>query len=51
MVEDLASRVPGHHIGLQTDDAEAFYAALGFRAQPEFMSRIEGKWLENEANR
>lgn len=51
MVGFLAARVPGQHIGLQTDDAGPFYARLGFRPQPEFMSRVVGHWLENEANR
>jgi predicted GNAT family acetyltransferase len=51
MVRLLADRVPGQHIGLQTDDAQQFYLALGFRAQPEFMSRVVGDWLGNEANR
>jgi hypothetical protein len=35
--EELMSRVPGQHVGLQTD-AEAFYASLGYRHQPVFMS-------------
>lgn len=30
MVRRLMSRVPGQHVGLQTDDAEAFYASLGY---------------------
>ncbi len=51
MVELLADRVPGQHIGLQTDDAEDFYLALGFRPQPAFMSRVVGAWLDNDANR
>ena len=51
MVEQLAARVPGQHIGLQTDDAEALYASLGFRPQPAFMSRVAGRWLDNDANR
>ena len=50
VVEYLAARVPGQHIGLQTDDAQLFYARLGFRHQPEFMSRVVGGWLDNEAN-
>src|SRR5262245_14563734 len=29
MVRHLLESVPGQHIGLQTDDAEQFYAALG----------------------
>ena len=50
MVEFLARRVPGQHIGLQTDDAQDFYRTLGFRPQPQFMSRIVGTWLGNAAN-
>jgi GNAT superfamily N-acetyltransferase len=51
MVSSLADAVPGQHIGLQTDDAAAFYATLGFRPQPEFLSRVVGGWLDNDANR
>lgn len=51
MVRLLADRVPGQHIGLQTNDAEKFYLSLGFRHQPSFMSRIVGTWLDNDANR
>ncbi len=51
MVRYLADQVPGQHIGLQTDDAEAFYTSLGFRPQPIFMSAVIGTWLDNDANR
>jgi predicted GNAT family acetyltransferase len=51
MARLLMSRVPGQHIGLQTDDAGAFYATLGFQPQPEFLSAIVGSWLGNDANR
>lgn len=51
MVRLLMSRVPGQHIGLQTDDAGAFYATLGFGPQPEFLSTVVGSWLGNDANR
>jgi ribosomal protein S18 acetylase RimI-like enzyme len=51
MVEALCDAVPGQHVGLQTDDAQAFYESLGFRQQPDFMSRVTGRWLENDANR
>ena len=47
----LADAVPGQHIGLQTDDQQAFYAALGYERQPEFWSLVAGRWLDNEANR
>ncbi|CAN5622027.1 hypothetical protein BH10ACT8_BH10ACT8_14540 [soil metagenome] len=50
MVGHLAGEVPGQHIGLQTDDAQAFYSGLGFRQQPDFMSLVVGEWLDNEAN-
>jgi hypothetical protein len=51
MVRFLVDRVPGQHIGLQTDDAGRFYVGLGFRPQPEFLSLIAGQWLGNDANR
>lgn len=51
MVGHLVAGVPGQHVGLQTDDHEAFYATLGFRPQPQFMSLVPGRWLDNSANR
>jgi predicted GNAT family acetyltransferase len=51
LVNHLADAVPGQHIGLQTDDADRFYASLGFRPQPQFLSRVVGRWLDNDANR
>jgi GNAT superfamily N-acetyltransferase len=50
MIDHLVASVPGQHVGLQTDEAEAFYSALGFRPQPQFMGRVAGRWLDNEAN-
>ena len=50
MVRTLAERVRGQHIGLQSDDTQPFYVALGFKRQPEFLSTVVGRWLENEAN-
>ncbi len=50
MMRHLMAKVPGQHIGLQTDDAQAFYASLGFRPQPEFLSLVIGEWLGNDAN-
>jgi predicted GNAT family acetyltransferase len=47
----LAEAVPGQHIGLQTDDAQSFYASLGYKPQPEFWSLVSGRWLDNDANR
>ena len=51
MIRHLVAQVPGQHIGLQTDDAQAFYRSLGFGPQPEFMSVVVGTWLDNAANR
>ena len=51
MMRMLADAVPGQHIGLQTDDAQAFYASLGYAPQPEFWSLVVGRWLDNDANR
>lgn len=51
MMRSIAARVPGQHIGLQTDDAQAFYGSLGYRPQPEFLSLVVGRWLDNDANR
>ena len=51
MIRSLLERVPGQHVGLQTDNAQALYASLGFRSQPEFWSTVVGTWLDNDANR
>jgi mannose-6-phosphate isomerase len=51
MVGYLLDRVPGQHVGLQTDEAGAFYERLGFRPQREFYSAVVGRWLDNDANR
>ena len=50
MVRSLMQQVPGQHIGLQTDDAQALYESLGFVNQPEFWSFVVGSWLDNNAN-
>jgi len=50
MLRQLMAQVPGQHIALQTDDAQAFYESLGFRPQPEMWSIVVGTWLDNDAN-
>lgn len=45
VVKRLMATVPGQHVGLFTDDMEAFYATLGFRAQQGGMSQVVGTWL------
>jgi len=51
MIRHLLEQVPGHHVGLQTDNGQDFYASLGFNPQPEFWSIVVGSWLDNAANR
>lgn len=51
MMRLLVEAVPGQHVGLQTDDAQALYESVGFRPQPEFWSIVSGTWLDNDANR
>ena len=51
MVRALMDRVPGQHVGLQTDDAQALYRELGFHPQPEFMSSVVGVWLDPDSTR
>jgi predicted GNAT family acetyltransferase len=51
MMHLLVDAVPGQHVGLFTDDMQAFYAAVGFRPQGEFLSVVSGGWLDNAANR
>jgi hypothetical protein len=36
---------------LFTDDMQAFYAAVGFRLQGDFLSLVSGSWLDNAGNR
>lgn len=50
MVRHLLELVPGQHVGLQTDDALAFYGSLGFGEQPVFLSTVVGHWLANDQN-
>jgi ribosomal protein S18 acetylase RimI-like enzyme len=51
MIRSLIERIPGQHLGLQTDTAHDLYRELGFRLQPEFWSTVVGTWLDNDANR
>lgn len=50
LVRLLLDAVPGQHVILQTDHARTLYESLGFELQPEFMSRVVGRWLENDGN-
>jgi len=46
LVRRLIATVPGQHVGLFTDDMQAFYASLGFRIRPDFMDLVVGRWLD-----
>ena len=45
VVSRLMATVPGQHVGLFTDDQDAFYSALGFQPQRGGMSKVVGYWL------
>jgi ribosomal protein S18 acetylase RimI-like enzyme len=47
LVRRLTATVPGQHVGLFTDDMQAFYASLDFRIRPDFMDLVVGRWLQN----
>jgi GNAT superfamily N-acetyltransferase len=49
LVRRLIATVPGQHVGLFTDDMQAFYASLGFRIRPDFMDFVVGQWLQNDS--
>lgn len=46
VVNRLLATVPGQHVGLFTDDMQAFYETLGFQPQVGGMSKVVGRWLE-----
>ena len=48
MMARLMEKLPGQHVYLFTDDAEAFYKKLGFRRQGIGLFKIVGRWLVNE---
>ena len=45
MMKMLLEKLDGQHVYLVTDDQTEFYETLGFKKQPEGMSRIVGTWL------
>ena len=45
MITDLLGRVPGHHVALFTEHAEALYRRLGFEVEEVGMSTVVGRWL------
>ncbi len=45
MIELALEQLPGQHVYLFTEDAQDFYAKLGFEPQGTGMSRVVGQWL------
>jgi len=45
MVGMLLETVPGHHVGLFTEEHEGFYRSLGFGVEGGGMSVVAGRWL------
>ena len=45
MVRSLLAAVPGQHVTLLTEHAEALYESVGFRRQDIGMSIVVGNWL------
>lgn len=51
LVDFLVARVPGQHVGLQSEEEHLdFYLRLGFSHQPHFLARVSGEWLLNDGN-
>jgi GNAT superfamily N-acetyltransferase len=49
MMDLLLERLPGQHVFLWTEDAEAFYQRLGFEPCHCFgLQKVVGEWLVNE---
>jgi hypothetical protein len=44
-VTRLLEGVPGHHVGLFTEDHVDFYRGLGFEEERTGMSLVVGRWL------
>jgi GNAT superfamily N-acetyltransferase len=45
IIRRLLERVPGHHVGLFTEERLDFYAQLGFEEELTGMSLVVGSWL------
>ena len=51
IIRILCEAVPGQHVYLQTDDAQALYEKCGFRRHDFGMGRVIGDWLNrNQPN-
>ena len=48
MMAELTDDLPGQHVFLFTDEALNFYMNLGFRRQGIGLSKVIGRWLDNQ---
>jgi ribosomal protein S18 acetylase RimI-like enzyme len=48
MVRRLLDSVPGHHVGLFTEEHPGFYRSLGFEQEHVGMSLVVGRWLNRD---
>ena len=51
MIELALEQLPGQHVYLETDDAQEYYARLGFKPQGVGMGQIVGQYLVNGSRR
>ena len=49
MMSILEKRLPGQHVALFTEDAAGFYVVHGYAEERVGLSKVIGKWLENDA--
>jgi ribosomal protein S18 acetylase RimI-like enzyme len=48
MVRRLLDSIPGHHVGLFTEERPDFYRSLGFEEEHVGMSLVVGRWLNRD---
>jgi predicted GNAT family acetyltransferase len=48
MLARLEARLEGQHVYLFSDNLAEFYEKLGYRKQPTGLSKVIGRWLEND---
>lgn len=48
MVRRLLASVPGHHVGLFSEEHSGFYRTLGFEEEYVGMSLVVGRWLNRD---
>jgi GNAT superfamily N-acetyltransferase len=48
MMQKLMARLKGQHVALFSSDAEAFYRELEFKNEAGGLSKVVGRWLEQD---